>query len=103
MHLQSEKVTSTCSQRFAELDPYCPGMLEAACKSSRAGADASRLSLEASAPFSAFEQTLCRQSLRGVATLGQMVPEVQIWCAVNLRPCEPLPRRGSHDLSYKCR
>ena len=53
--------------------------------------------------LSAFEQTLCRQSLRGVATLGQMVPEVQIWCAVNLWPCEPLPRRGSHDLSYICR
>ena len=46
MHLQSEKVTSTCSQRFAELDPYCPSMLEAACESFRAGADASRLSLE---------------------------------------------------------
>ena len=47
MHLQPEKVTSTCSQRFAELDPYCPSMLEAACESFRAGADASRLSLEA--------------------------------------------------------
>ena len=46
MDLQSEKVTSTCSQRFAELDPCCPGMLEAACESFRAGADASRLSLE---------------------------------------------------------
>ena len=47
MHLQSEKVTSTCSQRFAELlDPYCPSMLEAASESFRAGADASRLSLE---------------------------------------------------------
>ena len=86
MDLQSEKVTSTCSQRFAELDPYCPSMLEAACESSRAGADASRLSLEASAPFSAFEQTLCRQSLRGVATLGQMVTEVQTWHAVSPWP-----------------
>ena len=46
MHLQSEKVTCTCSQRFAELDPYCPSMLEAACESFRAGAVASRLSLE---------------------------------------------------------
>ena len=27
MHLQSEKVTSTCSQRFAELDPHCLGTL----------------------------------------------------------------------------
>ena len=32
MHLQPEKVTSTCSHRFAELDPYCPSMLEAACE-----------------------------------------------------------------------
>ena len=45
MHLQSEKVTSTCSQRFAELDPHCPSMLVAACESFRAGADACRLSL----------------------------------------------------------
>ena len=49
MHLQSEKVTSTCSQRFAELDPYCPSMLEAACESFRAGADASWLSPESGA------------------------------------------------------
>ena len=77
MHLQSEKVTSTCSQRFAELDPHCPSMLGGACESFRAGADASRLSLEVLRRLSAFEQTLCRQSLRGVATLGQMVTEVQ--------------------------
>ena len=83
MHLQSEKVTSTCSQRFAELDPYCPSMLEAACESFRAGADASRLSLEASAPFSAFEQTLCRQSLRGIPTIKQMIRKVQTYLAAN--------------------
>ena len=77
MHLQSEKVTSTCSQRFAELDPHCPGMLLAACESVRAGADACRLSLKVLRRLSAFEQTLCTQSLRGVATLGQMVTEVQ--------------------------
>ena len=45
MHLQSEKVTSTCSQRFAELDPHCPSMLGGACESFKAAADASRLSL----------------------------------------------------------
>ena len=77
MHLQSEKVTATCSQRFAELDPHCPSMLGGACESFRAGADASRLSLEVLRRLSAFEQTLCTQSLRGVATLGQMVTEVQ--------------------------
>ena len=80
MHLQSEKVTSTCSQRFAELDPYCPSMLAAACESFRAGADASRLSLEASAPF---EQTLCRQSLRGIPTIKQMIRKVQTYLAAN--------------------
>ena len=75
MHLQSEKVTSTCSQRFAELDPYCPSMLEAACESSRAGADASRLSLEA--PFSSKLGVCCRQSLRGTLTIKPMVRKVQ--------------------------
>ena len=103
MHVHPEKVTSTCSQRFAELDPHCPGMLLAACESVRAGADACRLSLKVLCRLSTSWQTLCIQSLRDVATLGQMVPEVQIWCAVNLWPCEPLPRRGSHDISYKCR
>ena len=77
MHLQSEKVTSTCSQRFAELDPHCPSMLVAACESFRAGADASRLSLEVLRRLSAFEQTLCRQSLRGTPTINQMVRKVQ--------------------------
>ena len=43
--LQPDKVTSTCSDRLAQLDPHCPPMLLAACKRSRAGADACRLSL----------------------------------------------------------
>ena len=86
MHLQSEKVTSTCSQRFAELDPHCPSMLGGACESFKAAADACRLSLEVLRRLSAFEQTLCRQSLRGVATLGQMVTEVQTWHAVSPWP-----------------
>ena len=64
MHLQPEKVTSTCSQRFAELDPCCPGMLEAACGSFRAGADASRLSLEVLRRLSSKLGALCRQSTR---------------------------------------
>ena len=86
MHLQSEKVTSTCSQRFAELDPHCPSMLGGACESFKAAADACRLSLKVLRRLSAFEQTLCRQSLRGVATLGQMVTEVQTWRAVSPWP-----------------
>ena len=86
MHLQSEKVTATCSQRFAELDPYCPGMLEAACESFRAGADASRLSLEASAPFSSKLGACCRQSLRGTPTIKPMVRKVQTCLAGNPWP-----------------
>ena len=62
MHVHPEKVTSTCSQRFAELDPHCPGMLLAACESVRAGADACRLST---------------QSLRGTSTLSPMVRKVE--------------------------
>ena len=71
MHLQSEKVTSTCSQRFAELDPCCPSMLEAACESVRAGADASRLSLEVLRRLSSKLGALCRQSLRGTPTIKE--------------------------------
>ena len=76
MHLQSEKVTSTCSQRFAELDPHCPSMLGGACESFKAAADACRLSW-------AFEQTLCRQSLRGIPTIKPVVRKVQVHLAAN--------------------
>ena len=86
MHVHPEKVTSTCSQRFAELDPYCPSMLEAACESSRAGADASRLSLEASAPFSSKLGACCRQSLRGTPTIKPMVRKVQVYLPANPWP-----------------
>ena len=86
MHLHPEKVTSTCSPRFAELNPHSSDMLAGACESVRAAADACRLSLKVLRRLSAFEQTLCRQSLRGVATLGQMVTEVQTWRAVSPWP-----------------
>ena len=86
MHLQSEKVTSTCSQRFAELDPHCPSMLGGACESFKAAADACRLSLDSCADFSAFEQTLCRQSLRGTPTIKPMVRKVQVYLAANPWP-----------------
>ena len=75
--LEPEKVTSTCPQRFAELDPYCPSMLEAACESFRAGADASRLSLEVLRRLSSKLGALCRQSLRGTPTIKPMVLKVQ--------------------------
>ena len=77
MHLQSEKVTSTCSQRFAELDPHCPSMFAGACESFKDDADACRLSLTCLRRLSAFEQTLCRQSLRGTPTIKPMVRKVQ--------------------------
>ena len=86
MHLQSEKVTSTCSQRFAELDPHCPSMLGGACESFKAAADACRLSLEVLRRLSAFEQTLCRQSLRGTPTIKPMVRKVQTCLAGNPWP-----------------
>ena len=75
MHLQSEKVTSTCSQRFAELDPHCPSMLGGACESFKAAADACRLSLERR--LSSKLGALCRQSLRGTPTIKPMVLKVQ--------------------------
>ena len=39
MHVHLEKVTSTCSQRFAELDPHCPSMSAGACESFKDDAD----------------------------------------------------------------
>ena len=86
MHLQSEKVTSTCSQRFAELDPHCPSMLGGACESFKAAADACRLSLKVLRRLSAFEQALCRQSLRGTPTIKPMVLKVQTYLAANPWP-----------------
>ena len=77
MHLQSEKVTSTCSQRFAELDPHCPSMLGGACESFKAAADACRLSLEVLRRLSSKLGALCRQSLRGTPTIKPMVLKVQ--------------------------
>ena len=74
MHLQSEKVTSTCSQRFAELDPYCPSMLEAASESFRVTESRRRcLPAEPASKLGA----CCRQSLRGTPTIKPMVLKVQ--------------------------
>ena len=77
MHLHPEKVSSTCSPRFAELNPHSSDMLAGACESVRAAADACRLSLKVLRRLSAFEQTLCRQSLRGTPTIKPMVRKVQ--------------------------
>ena len=46
-------------------------------KSFKAAADACRLSWDSCADFSAFEQTLCRQSLRGIPTIKPVVLKVQ--------------------------
>ena len=43
--LEPEKVTSTCPQSFAELDPDCFGRVLGAGESFRGGAEACRLSL----------------------------------------------------------
>ena len=45
MDLGPEKVTSTCLQSFAELDPDCLSRLLGAGKSFKGGAEACRLSL----------------------------------------------------------
>ena len=45
MDLGPEKVTSTCPQSFAELDPDCLSRLLSAGKSFKGGAEACRLSL----------------------------------------------------------
>ena len=45
MDLGPEKVTSTCLQSFAELDPDCLSRLLSAGKSFKSGAEACRLSL----------------------------------------------------------
>ena len=84
MHVHPEKVTSTCSQRFAELDPHCPSMLVAACESFRAGADASRLSRKRR--LSSKLGACCRQSLRGTPTIKPMVRKVQVYLAANPWP-----------------
>ena len=79
------------SQRFAELDPYCPSMLEAASESFRAGADASRLSLEVLRRLSSKLGALCRQSLRGTPTIKPMVRKVR-------HDTRPIPGRDSRSL-----
>ena len=61
--LQPDKVTSTCSERLAQLDPHCPPMLLAACKRSRAGADDCRLSLTLRLP--SMSCAVCRQTQKG--------------------------------------
>ena len=86
MHLQSEKVTATCSQRFAELDPHCPSMLGGACEGFKPAADACRLSLEVLRRLSSKLGALCRQSLRGTPTIKPMVGKVQTYLAANPWP-----------------
>ena len=63
--LQPDKVTSTCSERLAQLDPHCPPMLLAACKRSRAGADACRLSLACLSRLPSMSCAVCRQTQKG--------------------------------------
>ena len=63
--LQPDKVASTCSERLAQLDPHCPPMLLAACKRSRAGADACRLSLASMLMLPSMLSAVCKQTQGG--------------------------------------
>ena len=66
MHLQSEKVTSTCSQRFAELDPDSSHMLLAAPERFRDDADACRLSMDHVSSFQRESCTVLVEMMHGV-------------------------------------
>ena len=68
MHVHPEKVTSTCSQRFAELDPHCPSMFAGACESFKDDADACRLSLTC---------------LRRLSALGMLVLVLAVYLSQN--------------------
>ena len=69
MDLGPEKVTSTCLQSFAELDPDCLSRLLSAGKSFKGGAEACRLSLTKSLTWPRrlppTTQHVCSQSQRG--------------------------------------
>ena len=63
--LEPEKVTSTCPQSFAELDPDCFGRVLGASESFRGGAEASRLSLTWPRRLPPTSQHVCSQSQGG--------------------------------------
>ena len=65
MHLGPEKVTSTCPQRFAELDPDCFDMVLGAGESFGGGAEACRLSLTWPRRLPPTSQHVCSQSQGG--------------------------------------
>ena len=63
--LEPEKVTSTCPQSFAELDPDCFGRVLGAGESFRRGAEACRLSLTWPQRLPPTTQHVCSQSQGG--------------------------------------
>ena len=63
--LEPEKVTSTCPQSFAELDPDCFGRVLGAGESFRGGAEACWLSLTWPRRLPPSTQHVCSQSQRG--------------------------------------
>ena len=91
MHLQSEKVTSTCSQRFAELDPHCPSMLGGACESFKAAADACRLSWDSCA-----DSRHLNRRCAGRACAAP--PRSNRWSGRCRHDSRPIPGRDSRSL-----
>ena len=63
--LEPEKVTSTCPQSFAELDPDCFGRVLGAGESFRGGAEACRLSLTWPRRLPPASQYVCTPSQGG--------------------------------------
>ena len=65
MDLGPEKVTSTCPENFAELDPDCSSRLLGAGKRFKGGAEACRLSLAWPRRLPPTSQHVCTQRQRG--------------------------------------
>ena len=76
MHLEPEKVTSTCPQSFAELDPDCFGRVLGAGESFRGGAEAPAEPDLASAPSTNIAARVHPESGR----LNWTVPDDQDVC-----------------------
>ena len=71
MDLGPEKVTSTCPQRFAELDPDSSHMLLAAPERFRDDADACRLSMGSCSRFTCWTAVLSKQNQRDHTSMTQ--------------------------------
>ena len=66
--LQPDKVTATCPQRLAELDPHSSHILKVACERFKDGSEACRLSLTMLSRIQTLFRTLCKPTQRGITT-----------------------------------